>query len=494
MILAQSGESYPINRNGVDATINKSVDDIMAYVTNLGYNSFLLVNATYGISSQYYVILPFDATLVNGDSIYLLDNPTGVSVDPTTGARADRVRNNKYNVNNDGNIQQDGSVSWSSGTYYGATYRTYPYRTYEPVFYTTLEYSKIYVNNEDVTPVLYTWKHVPSISGSLGVLSLSAIKDENIGDGNTIYGQPLEYIKTLAPGSRIETIATNLTKNEQKTIIYSGNFYRMDILRSVVSWPTTGGYVDISTAILKFYLNPTTGGVDNLILAYSVPFGVDANGNQVMANYLGIIIDDEQEVAALAIIRPGDSDVAYNFPGAGNMTAEEMHNLWIWVKAGWSGEDEEPIDSFEDNDGNGGGDLINRPHNPIPEPGVPGLSAYDTGFVSQYIIGKTALKSLASFLWSASFVENVQKFFNDPRQIIQGIVISDVLPGDTTANVLIKAGGISTGVYGAKVNKQFERYDMGKLTIDKRLKTNDEKGGIYFDYSPYTRLKLYLPY
>ena len=357
-----------------------------------------------------------------------------------------------------------------------------------------IETNDAYLLLLNLVPVLYNWTSVPAISGKMGILSLSAIKDENIGDGNTIYGQPLEYIKTLAVGSRIETIATNLTKNEQKTIIYSGNFYRMDILRSVVSWPTTGGYVDISTAVLKFYLNPTTGGVENLILSYSVPFGVDANGNQVMANYLGIIIDDEQEVAALAIIRPGDSEVAYNFPGVSNMTAEEMHNLWIWVKAGWSGEDEEPIDSFTDNEGNGGGDLINRPHNPIPEPGVPGLSAYDTGFVSQYVIGKTALKSLASFLWSASFVENVQKFFNDPRQIIQGIVISDVLPGDTTANVLIKAGGISTGVYGAKVNKQFERYDMGKLTIDKRLKTNDEKGGIYFDYSPYTRLKLYLPY
>ena len=355
--------------------------------------------------------------------------------------------------------------------------------------------SDVYTLLKNAVPVLYTWTSVPAISGKMGILSISAIKDENIGDGNTIYGQPLEYIKTLAAGSRIETIATNLTKNEQKTIIYSGNFYRMDILRSVVSWPTTGGYVDMSTAVLKFYLNPTTGGVENLILTYSVPFGVDANGNQVMANYLGIIIDDEQEVAALAIIRPGDSEVAYNFPGVSNMTAEEMHNLWIWVRAGWNpDEEEEPIDSFTDNEGNGGGDLINRPHNPIPEPGVPGLSAYDTGFVSQYVIGKTALKSLASFLWSASFVENVQKFFNDPRQIIQGIVISDVLPGDTTANVLIKAGGISTGVYGAKVNKQFERYDMGKLTIDKRLKTNDDKGGIYFDYSPYTRLKLYLPY
>ena len=380
--------------------------------------------------------------------------------------------------------------------YAGLHYTSYPSEyNIDQHSMTDAQRLRFYELIKEAEPTPYTWTSVPAISGKMGILSLSAIKDENIGDGNYINGQPLDYIKNLAPGSRIETIATNLTKNEQKTIIYSGNFYRMDILRSVVSWPTVGGYVDISTAVLKFYLNPTTGGVENLICAYSVPFGVDANGDQVAANYLSIIIDDEQEVAALALIRPDGDSVDYNMPGAGAMTAEEMHNLWIWVRAGWNpDEEEEPIDSFTDNDGNGGGDLINRPHNPIPEPGVPGLSAYDTGFVSQFVIGKTALKSLASFLWSASFVENVQKFFNDPRQIIQGIVISDVLPGDTTANQLIKAGGISTGVYGAKVNKQFERYDMGKLTIDKRLKTNDDKGGIYFDYSPYTRLKLYLPY
>lgn len=203
MILAQSGESYPINRNGVDATVSKSVDDIMAYVTALGYNSFLLVNATYTFSTEFYVILPFDATLVNGDSIYLLDNPTGISEDPTTGARADRVRNHKYNVNNDGNIQQAGSISWSMGTYYGANYRTYPYKTYEPIFYTTLEYSHIYVNNEDVTPVLYAWSSVPAISGKNGILRLSTLVDIN--DGNPV--ETTDTTKfTLTSASNIKTL------------------------------------------------------------------------------------------------------------------------------------------------------------------------------------------------------------------------------------------------------------------------------------------------
>lgn len=346
-------------------------------------------------------------------------------------------------------------------------------------------------------PVLYQWASVPAISGKNGILSLSMIKNEDIGDGSPVSGANLNTIARIAPGSRISTLAGDLGNNQQATIIYSGDGYRMDIERITQTFPVPGQpTLSISAATLKFYLLPTTGGVENLIYSYTAQFGiaVGEGSGEAVPSYLGFIIDDENEVAALNIIHVGDTSVYYCDPGTG-MTAEQMHLLWIWLKAGNPEVDEDPLDSFEDNEGDGGGDLITRPNNPIPEPGVSGLSAYDSGFVSQWLIGKTELKSLSDFLWSANFVENVQKFFNDPRQIIQGIVISDVLPLDyNTTPSEIKAGGISTGINGNKLNKQFERYDMGKLTINKRLKDNTDKGGIYFDYSPFTSLKLFLPY
>lgn len=345
-------------------------------------------------------------------------------------------------------------------------------------------------------PPTYQWSSVPAISGKNGILSLAMIKDEDIGDGAPVAGGNLNAIARLGAGANITTIASNIGKNEQVPIIYSGDVYRMDIKREVMTIPVPViGNLDISKAVLKFYLQPTTGGVDNLIYSYSVPFGATAASEYVEADsYIGIIVDNENEVAALNIITPGETTVDYCNPGTG-MTAEEMHLLWIWLRAGNPDEDEDPLDSFEDNEGDGGGDLITRPNNPIPEPGVPGLSAYDSGFVSQWLIGKTALKSLSDFLWSDNFVDNVKKFFDDPRQIIQGIVISDVLPKEyNTTSETITAGGISTGISGNRLTKQFERYDMGTLTIDKRLKSDSEKGGIYFDYSPFTALKIYLPY
>ena len=343
----------------------------------------------------------------------------------------------------------------------------------------------------------YTWSSVPAISGKNGILSLSMIKDEALGDGNPVINGNLNDIERLAAGSNIRTLANNIGVNEQSTICYSGENYRLDLARSTKTITLPGPIsVTISTAILKFYMLPTTGGAENLI--YTSPefsFGANsAAGYSEADSYIGIITDDENEVAALNIIVPKETVVDYNDPGA-TMSAEDMHLLWLWLRPGNPDEDEDPLDSFEDNEGDGGGDLINRPNNPIPTPGVCGMSAYDTGFVSQWLIGKTALKDLASFLWSDDFVENLSKFFNDPRQIIQGIVISDVLPLDyDTSPSTIKAGGISTGVSGNRLNKQFERYDMGRLTLDKRLKTDNKKGGIYFDYSPFTALKIYLPY
>lgn len=243
----------------------------MAYVTNLGYNSFLLLNAGYTFTNQFYLIYPFDATLVNGDSIYLIDNPTGVSEDPTAGARADRVRNYSYNVNNDGNIQQRGSISWSSGTYYGDTYRTYPYKTYEPVFYTTLIYSHIYVNNEDVTPVLYTWSSVPAISGKNGILSLTQILNINDGEpvenvanrGNLDFSKKTK-INTLINSAYEPTYSEDETKATVSYDIPESDYQYTKLVykkKKIPKSPTDGTAINIGaddTEVVVTNLEPST--------------------------------------------------------------------------------------------------------------------------------------------------------------------------------------------------------------------------------------------
>ena len=479
-----------------------SCSEIMSQAPS-GFNSFVITKATYGNGYAGFIIF-FNIT---GDTIYLGDlgyilNRTDsekycAGIGPGANVSADF---GEYRVQSENTrtLQRITNITWALATKDNIQYR---YQTVDSnhnignIVYFPSSVTNIYENGNPL--ITYQWSSVPAISGKMGILSLAMINNEDIGDGSPVTNGNLNAIARLGAGANITTIASNIGKNEQVTVINSGDVYRMDIKREVMTIPVPViGNLDISNAVLKFYLQPTTGGADNLIYSYSVPFGATAASEYAEADsYIGIIVDNEQEVAALNIITPGETTVDYCNPGTG-MTAEEMHLLWIWLRAGNpDNEDEDPLDSFEDNEGDGGGELITRPNNPIPEPGVSGLSAYDSGFVSQWLIGKTALKDLSDFLWSDTFVDNVKKFFDDPRQIIQGIVISDVLPKDyNTTATEITAGGISTGVNGNKLNKQFERYDMGKLTIDKRLKGDNKKGGIYFDYSPFTALKIYLPY
>lgn len=498
--------SIPIKTSNSNTPHYKTISEILAYIENKGWgNSFVAVDA--GYSWEGLIIYPFTAQ--NVTDLYLADNdglPSSITANSVAVSRNINNGSNTFGAVNAIVTAANGAFTVQSQTYLTFTNVTVDdipmmyvtgnssaYGSYNTI-YIGSTYENIYINGE--APVIYEWSSVPAIAGKNGILSLSMIKDEALGDGSPVIDGNLNDIERLAAGSNIRTLANNIGVNEQSTICYSGDNYRLDLARSTKTITLPGPIqVTISTAILKFYMLPTTGGVENLI--YTSPelsFGANsAAGYSEADSYIGIITDDENEVAALNIIIPKETVVDYNDPGA-TMSAEDMHLLWLWLRPGNPDEDEDPLDSFEDNEGDGGGDLINRPNNPIPEPGVPGLSAYDTGFVSQWLIGKTALKDLASFLWSDDFVENLSKFFQDPRQIIQGIVISDVLPKDYGGSSIIKAGGISTGIYGNRLNKQFERYVMGELTLDKRLKGNNEKGGIYFDYSPFTALKIYLPF
>ena len=334
----------------------------------------------------------------------------------------------------------------------------------------------------------YTWSSVPAISGKNGILSLSMIKDDQIGDGSAVSGADYDtVIDRIIAATSIDQIASGLVNNQMVDWMWSGDAFKMSVMRHTVDgW---------DTLTLYFYLNQTTPGTWSAFYTYDI--NLDIALTSAVREYLGFIIDDENEVAALNIIKvvtdtlTFTQTVDYCLPGT-TMSDSDMHLMWGWIKGSFV-EDTSP---FTDNEGDGGGELVNRVNNPIPEPGVPYKSGYDTGFMSQYLITKDNLNSLAAFLWSDNFVTNVKKFFQDPMQIIMGLTIFPLVPksSDLGASRTIKAGGISTGVQGRPLLKQFAKYPMGKCRVDKRLRSDDPMGGVYFDYSPYTEIKIYLPY
>ncbi len=121
-------------------------------------------------------------------------------------------------------------------------------------------------------------------------------------------------------------------------------------------------------------------------------------------------------------------------------------------------------------------------------PGLPSISALDTGMVAMYNLSITDLQSLSSYLWSPWY-ENLEKMFNDPMEAIMNLCIEPIsLPASQlVSGVNIKIGNIVTTVTGTRVTNPYKIIDFGTINLN-------EYWGSFADYSPYTKLSIFLPY
>ena len=352
------------------------------------------------------------------------------------------------------------------------------------------------VSDSDILTKMYTlltgnpyiphnWMSVPAISGKDGVHSLATINNADIGDGSSVSDADYSVINSLAESAKLRNFWRNCANGETRDIMYSGDAFKCTM------------EVAATTVTLKFYFRQTTPiAPPTAFYSYTVNrYNLDVNSQQ----YIGFIIDEDNQQAALNIIyvkvNPNTyvKTVDYCNPGV-SMTPQQMADMYTWIKGSFT--DLDTLDSFVDNDGDGGGTLIDRVNNPIPKPGVPTLSAFDTGFITQYKIDKQQLNDLAEFLWSEDFINTIKKFFNDPMEILIGLKIFPLVPKQLGLSKEIRGGGVATGVQGLPLIAQFDEYDFGSVIIEKRLKSEDDSNdsGIYFDYAPYTSINVYLPF
>lgn len=123
----------------------------------------------------------------------------------------------------------------------------------------------------------------------------------------------------------------------------------------------------------------------------------------------------------------------------------------------------------------------------IEIPGLPTLSATDTGFITLFNPSAGQLKNLANYMWSNGFdLETFKKLFADPMDCILGLSIVPVAVPNGGASA-VSVGNISTGVSMTKAASQYVEVDCGTLNIE-------EYWGAYLDYDPFTKAEIYLPY
>lgn len=142
--------------------------------------------------------------------------------------------------------------------------------------------------------------------------------------------------------------------------------------------------------------------------------------------------------------------------------------------------------SGQSSGGGGSGDFDSSSDN-IPVPNLPSVSANDTGFVGLFTPSLAQLKNLANYMWSDLFsLDSFKKIFADPMDCILGLSIVPVaVPYSATKDV--KVGNISTGISMNVANTQYVSVNCGSLSIN-------EFWGAFLDYSPHTKIEIYLPY
>ena len=152
-----------------------------------------------------------------------------------------------------------------------------------------------------------------------------------------------------------------------------------------------------------------------------------------------------------------------------------------------------PDDPYEFDDNaisyaGGGTGKFDNASDTIGVPALPTLSAVSAGFVTMYTPTLTQLNNLASFLWTDNVFDpdNFKKLFTDPMECIIGLTIVPVNPS-TSGSQSIKVGYVDTGVSASRLSSQYAEVNCGTLQAD-------EFWGSALDYSPFTKIHIYLPY
>lgn len=136
----------------------------------------------------------------------------------------------------------------------------------------------------------------------------------------------------------------------------------------------------------------------------------------------------------------------------------------------------------------GGGGNHDVSNDAIPVPSVPTLSATNAGFCTAYNPTLGQLQALANYMWTDTIFDlnNLKKLFADPMDVFMGLLIVPVTV-DNGGNHEFLVGNWSTGLYMNTVASQYQTVDCGSVTLD-------EFWGAYLDYSPYTKVELFLPF
>lgn len=261
--------------------------------------------------------------------------------------------------------------------------------------------------------------------------------------------------------------------------------------------------ITISRVCRRVYPTPTAAYVDtNLgVISGGKIANIYMSGEKILGSYwLRLLLDcympigtftyDNKDYFAFAIYMEDERADGYDYGTSFMMLGIDM--AMLTTEFGGSFEPEEENDPNEDpeNPGNeeGGGDGDhNRPVDPIDVPPLPDLGASDAGFITMYRLTKTEMQSFANRFFATDILSALQNFFSNPMEIFVGLGIIPFEPDASTMWYPLVGETYLSHQLLAKMDSQFWEIDCGSLRIE-------EYGRNCFDYAPFTKITIFLPY
>lgn len=113
------------------------------------------------------------------------------------------------------------------------------------------------------------------------------------------------------------------------------------------------------------------------------------------------------------------------------------------------------------------------------------------GLIDIYNPTFNSLSALASYLHSDSFIDSLNKIWDNPMESIISLAMFPIAPAETSPKNII-LGGVDTGINSVHlVNSHTRQIFMGQINFQSEL---GEYYGSFLDYNPHTSIKFYLPY
>lgn len=128
-----------------------------------------------------------------------------------------------------------------------------------------------------------------------------------------------------------------------------------------------------------------------------------------------------------------------------------------------------------------------RDYDPIPIPNKPTQGAATAGFITLYKLHQASMSQFASDMFASSLWEALKQFFGTPMDFLVGV---NLLPFEPTAGPSFKPAYGPTAIFGhayPTVANQYVDIDCGSVELKKYW-------GNCFDYEPYTKVQIWLPY